>query len=171
MGHKVMRKGGYTLVELLVVAVLAVSLLGISAAGYHTWIRTTSVDASATRFLAELGRARAYALARCCTTRVTVFSGDRGDALLSERLDPEKRDEWHPIARTNNLPWVHVSHERLYFRPDGSCCTNDASLADEADFAEYEIELAGKGRRESDDDNAQTILISARTGLAREEPE
>ena len=166
-----MGKSGYTLVELLVVAVLAVSLLGISAAGYHTWVRTTSVDASATRFLAELGRARAYALARCCTTRVTVYSGERGDALLTERLDPETADEWYPIARTNSLPWVHVSHERLYFRPDGSCCTNDAALPDEADFAEYEIELEGKKRRESDDDNARTIRIAARTGLAKEDAE
>ena len=164
------RKNGYTLVELLVAAVLAVTLLGISAAGYHTWVRSTSGDASATLLLAELTRARAYSLARCCPTRVTVFTGDRGDTVLSERLDAENGKDWYAIARTNRLPWVHVSHERFFFRPDGSCCTNEDSLAEEADFAEYEIELEGKKRGDGDDPPVWRIFVDARTGLGAAAP-
>ena len=162
------RKNGYTLVELLVAAVLAVALLGISAAGYHTWVRSTSGDASATLLLAELTRARAYSLARCCPTRVTVFAGDRGDAVLSERLDAETEKDWYAIARTNRLPWVRVSHERFFFRPDGSCCTNEESLAEEADFAEYEIELVGKARGPREESPSWLLRIDARTGLGTE---
>jgi Tfp pilus assembly protein FimT len=162
------RKSGYTLVELLVAAVLAVALLGISAAGYHTWVRSTSGDASATLLLAELTRARAYSLARCCPTRVTVFTGDRGDTVLSERLDVENGKDWYAIARTNRLPWVHVSHRRIFFRPDGSCCTNADFLAEEADFAEYAVELEGKERRANEEPPTWRILIDARTGLATE---
>ncbi len=165
------RRNGYTLVELLVVAVLAVSLLGISAAGYHTWVRSTSGEASASLLLAELTRARAYSLARCCPTRVTVFTGDRGDAVLSERLDAETGKEWYAIARTNRLPWAHVSHARFFFRQDGSCCTNEDVLAEEADFAEYAVEVTGKERRANEDPPFWRILIDARTGLATEERE
>ena len=91
------RRQGYTLVELLVVAVLAVSLLGIAAAGYHTWVKTTAADASATLLLAELERARANALARSCATRVTAVFDERGDGLLTERLDPETGETWYSL--------------------------------------------------------------------------
>lgn len=160
---------GYTLVELLVVAVLAVSLLGIAAAGYHTWVKATAADASATLLLAELERARANALARCCATRVTAVFDERGDGLLSERLDPETGEKWYPIARTNRLSRTHVEPTRLYFRPDGSCCTNESLLAEEADFAEYRLQL----RTEKTDaakqaENERSVTVNARTGLAHE---
>ncbi len=164
------QRSGYTLVELLVVAVLAISLLGIAAAGYHTWVRSTSVDASQTRLLAELTRARAYALARCCATRVSVYTGDRGDSLLSERLDAEKGETWIPIARTNRLDWTHVAVRHFFFRPDGSCCTNENLLAAEADFKDLYVELYGPPRRanaENDESTTQFITVSARTGLAK----
>ena len=166
------RRTGYTLVELLVVAVLAISLLGIAAAGYHTWVRSTSADASQTLFLAELSRARAYALARCCATRVTVFTGDRGDALLTERLDMERRDTWHPIARTNRLAWTHIELNRLYFRPDGSCCTNEDLLASEAAFDSFAIHLYGPPRTSragNTERESRFVTVGARTGLAKGE--
>ena len=162
---------GYTLVELLVVAVLAISLLGIAAAGYHTWVRSTSADASRTLLLAELERARAYALARCCATRVSVYTGDRGDALLSERLDSEKGEDWIPLARTNRLAWTHVALRHLYFRPDGSCCTNADLLAEEASFDDFEVVLSGPARAAAAQGEAEESLrfhISSRTGLAGE---
>ncbi len=164
-----MRRKGYTLVELLVVAVLAIALLGIAAAGYHTWVRSTSADASRTRFLAELERARAYALARCCATRVSILTCDRGDALLSERLDSERGENWIPIARTNRLAWTHVALRHLYFRPDGSCCTNEHLLAAEAGFGDFHVELYGPSRPSAtgvDETESQTVIVSARTGLA-----
>ncbi|MBQ6923790.1 MAG: hypothetical protein IJQ73_04045 [Kiritimatiellae bacterium] len=166
------RRTGYTLVELLVVAVLAISLLGIAAAGYHTWVRSTSADASRTLLLAELERARAYALARCCATRVSVYTGDRGDALLSERLDSEKGEDWIPLARTNRLAWTHVALRHLYFRPDGSCCTNEDLLTSEAVFEDFSIELYGPPRSSTagaEEAESQTVTVSARTGLAKGE--
>ena len=165
------RRRGYTLVELLVVAVLAVALLGLSAAGYHTWVRTTAADASATRLRAELVRARAYALARACPTRVSIYPGDRGDSLLTERRDAETGDDWIPIARTNRLSWVHVSPTRFYFRADGSCCTNADLLAEEASFDDFEVVLSGPARTAAAQGEAEESLrfhISSRTGLAGE---
>ncbi len=165
------RNRGYTLVELLVVAVLAVALLGIAAAGYHTWIRTTANDASMTRLLAEFERARAYALARCCATRVSFFDGDRGDLVAIDRLDPEKGEEWFPISRTNRLEWTHVEPYRtFFFRPDGSCCTEEDRLAEEADFAEYGMKLHGLQSKSAtaatDQQESREIVVNARTGLA-----
>ena len=166
-----MRNRGYTLVELLVVAVLAVGLLGIAAAGYRTWIRTTAADASTTRFLAELERARAYALARCCATRITFFDDARGDLVVIDRLDSEKGEEWYPISRTNRLERTHVEPYRsVFFRADGSCCTEENGLAAEADFTEYEMELqcraAKSGTAASKQQETREIFINARTGLA-----
>lgn len=162
---------GYTLVELLVVAVLAVGLLGIAAAGYHTWIRTTAADASTTRFLAELERARAYALARCCATRVTLFDDARGDLVAIDRLDPEKGEEWFPISRTNRLERTHVEPCRfVFFRPDGSCCTEEDRLDEEAEFAEYSLTLQGhpskSGTAANKQQESREIVVNARTGLA-----
>ena len=163
------RRQGYTLVELLVVTVLATALLGISAAGYHTWVKTTSADASATLILAELERARAYALARCCATRVTAVHDERGDGLVSERLDPETGEKWYAIARTNRLSRTHVNPARLFFRPDGSGCTNAALLSEEADFAEYRLELRGeKTISAAQLLDERIVTVNARTGLARE---
>ncbi len=164
------RKRGYTLVELLVVAVLAVALLGIAAAGYHTWIRITANDASMTRLLAEFERARAYALARCCATRVSLLNSDRGDLVAIDRLDPEKGEEWYPISRTNRLEWTHVEPYRtFFFRPDGSCCIEEDRLAEEAEFAEYGMKLQGypskAGTVATDQRDSREIFINARTGL------
>ena len=165
------RTQGYTLVELLVVATLAVGLLGIAAAGYHTWIRSTAMDASSTRLLAELERARAYALARCCATRITFLEDGRGDLVAIDRLDPEKGEDWYPIARTNRLEWTHVGpYEQFYFRQDGSCCTEEDSLAEEAEFAEYGIDLSSytsKGTSTDDPPKSRAIFVNARTGLAK----
>ena len=170
------RRHGYTLVELLVVAVLAVSLLGLSVAGYRTWIKSTATDASATILLAELERARAHALARCCATRVTIFDDARGDLLLVERLDQEKGEEWYPISRTNRLEWTRVQPLRhglaaqaFYFRPDGSCCIDEEKLGDEADFSQYCIRLQSypaDTRTTAGQLEPRTIFLNARTGLA-----
>lgn len=165
------RNQGYTLVELLVVAVLAVGLLGIAATGYHTWIKTTAADASTTRFLAELERARAYALARCCATRVTLFDDVRGDLVVIDRLDPEKGEEWYPISRTNRLERAHVEPCRfVFFRPDGSCCTEEDRLDEEAEFAEYGLTLQSRpsksGASAANEPEPREIRINARTGLA-----
>ena len=168
---------GYTLVELLVVAVLAVMLLGISAAGYHTWIKSTAVDASTTVLLAELEHARAYALARCCATRLTVFDDERGDLLLLERLDPEKGEDWYPISRTNRLEWTHLEssqHDKplksFFFRQDGSCCLEEESLSEEAEFDEYGLTLQSrpsKAGAATDKQEPREIFVNARTGLAK----
>ena len=166
-----MRNRGYTLVELLVVAVLAVGLLGIAAAGYHTWIRATASDASTTRLLAELERARAYALARCCATRVSLLDDARGDLVAIDRLDPEKGEEWYPISRTNRLEWAHVEPCRfVFFRPDGSCCTEEDRLDEEAEFAEYSLTLRSRpsrsGATAANLPEPREIRVNARTGLA-----
>lgn len=168
---------GYTIVELLVVAFLAVMLLGISAAGYHTWIKSTAVDASTTVLLAELERARAYALARCCATRITLFEDDRGDLVLIERLDPEKGEDWYPISRTNRLEWTHVESSQqekplksFFFRQDGSCCTSEDSLSEEAEFDEYGMTLQSRPSKtgaETDRQVPREIFVNARTGLAK----
>ncbi len=168
---------GYTLVELLVVAVLAVMLLGISAAGYHTWIKSTAVDASTTVLLAELERARAYALARCCATRLTVFDDERGDLLLLERLDPENGEDWYPISRTNRLEWTHVASSQrdkplksFFFRQDGSCCTDEERLPEEAEFDEYGMTLQSrpsKAGTATERQEPREIFVNARTGLAK----
>ena len=42
----VRRRAGYTLIELVSVAALAVVLIGIAAGGYHLWTRDTAVDAA-----------------------------------------------------------------------------------------------------------------------------
>lgn len=161
---------GYTLVELLVVAVLAVALLGISAAGYHTWIKSTAVDASTTVLLAELERARAYALARCCATRVQLFDDERGDLVLIERLDPEQGEEWLPVSRTNRLDRTHVEPALIFFRPDGSCCTEADRLSNEADFAEYGMEIQSlpskSGAAAANRPDPRMVFVNARTGLA-----
>ena len=173
-----MRKQGYTLVELLVVAVLAVMLLGISAAGYHTWIKSTAVDASTTVLLAELEHARAYALARCCATRLTVFDDERGDRLILERLDPENGEDWYPISRTNCLDWTHVESSQrdrplksFFFRQDGSCCIEENNLSEEAEFDEYVLTLqnrpSSKAGTATDKQEPREIFINARTGLAK----
>ena len=166
-----MRNRGYTLVELLVVTVLAVGLLGIAAAGYHTWIRATASDASMTRLLAEFERARAYALARCCATRVSLLDDARGDLVSIDRLDPEKGEEWYPISRTNRLEWTHVEPYRfVFFRPDGSFCIEEDRLAEEADFAEYSIKLQSRpsksGATAANLPEPREIRVNARTGLA-----
>ena len=170
------KRNGYTLVELLVVAVLALALLGISAAGYHTWIKSTAVEASTTVLLAELERARAYALARCCATRITIYEDDRGDLVLAERLDPVKGEDWYPISSTNRLEWTHVepsqsgkASQSFFFRQDGSCCTEEENLSKEADFAEFGIKLQNKPSKNSSAGNQpepREIFINARTGLA-----
>ena len=165
------RRKGYTLVELLVVAVLAVSLLGIAAAGYRTWVKATATDASATRLLADLERARAYALARACATRIRFFPDERGDLVLVERRDVERNEAWHPVANSNRLARTHVESPRLHFRPDGSCCTNEALLAEEADFAEYGLLLKGasskSGTQAVNQPVPKAISVNARTGLAK----
>ena len=165
------RRHGYTLVELLVVAVLAVSLLGISVAGYRTWIRATASDASTTLLLAELERARAHALARCCATRVSLFDDEKGDLVLIERLDPANGEDWYPLSRTNRLDWTHVEPSRLFFRPDGSCCTNENLLAGEADFAEYGMVLKPRARKTAtaapNQPEPRLISVNARTGFAK----
>ncbi len=166
-----MRNRGYTLVELLVVTVLAVGLLGIAAAGYHTWIRATASDASTTRLLAEFERARAYALARCCATRVALLDDARGDLVAIDRLDSEKGQEWYSISRTNRLEWAHVEPYRtFFFRPDGSCCTEEDCLDEEAEFTEYSLELQNRpsksGASSANQPEPREIRVNARTGLA-----
>ncbi len=166
------RDNGYTLVELLVVAVLAVSLLGISAAGYHTWIKSTAVDASTTVLLAELERARAYALARCCATRVSLFGNERGDLIAIERLDPENGKNWYLVSRTNRLDRTHVEPYRtLFYRPDGSCCIEEDRLVEEAGFAEYGLKIQSfpskSGANAANQPEPREIFVNARTGLAK----
>jgi hypothetical protein len=57
-----------------------------------------------------------------------------------------------------------------FFRPDGSCCTEEDRLAEEADFTEYGIQLQGRpsksGTAATKQQESREILVNARTGLA-----
>ena len=157
-------KHGYTLIELLVVAGIAILLLSISTAGYHTWMRSTSSQTADTLLKAELTRARSYALARCCTTRVLVVprANGLGNDIISERIDSEKEDRWYPIGRTNFLKRIEVDPTNLFFRADGSCCieADEIHAIPALDYIDLSYWRTGE-RRES----FAWIPIDARSGL------
>ena len=95
---------GYTLIELVSVAALAVVLIGIAVGGYHLWTRDAAVDAAQRQVQSSLARARAYALAHGVETRFVASSNglDRCFTVLDFRATPT--NGWVNFTATNPLP-------------------------------------------------------------------
>ena len=174
-------RAGYTLIELVSVAALAVVLIGLSVGGYHLWTRDTSVDAARRQVQASLARARAYALARGVETRFVASNAlDRCFTVLDYW---STNDVWVSFTATNQLPkYVYLDMDaigenssvtQLRFHPDGTLqWDNTLYQADFRDDACLRVNLYHK-RSENIQDDARYhryLDVSRLTGLVREMP-
>ncbi len=176
---------GYTLIELVSVAALAVVLIGLSVGGYHLWTRDTAVDAARRQVQASLARARAYALARGVETRFVASNAlDRCFTVLDYW---STNDVWVSFTATNQLPKyvyldmdaigenssLHDDVTQLRFHPDGTLqWDNTLYQADFRDDACLRVNLYHK-RSENIQDDARYhryLDVSRLTGLVREMP-
>lgn len=166
-----MRKG-YTLVELLAVSVLSLTLLAVAVAGFRTWIIPAKAQKGVSDFAAEVSRARTFAISRGCQTRLEIAS-DGDDALIAlsrHHVDSTSGDmddyNWRTFAPTGRMEMAKVTPARLYFRPDGSCTTNEDDLASDAEFATYTFMVLCRGLNTTNVSERYRVDISARTGLS-----
>ena len=174
---------GYTLIELVSVAALAVVLIGLSVGGYHIWTRDTAVDAARRQVQATLARARAYALARGVETRFVASNAlDRCFTVLDYW---STNDVWVSFTATNPLPrYVGVYMEaiksggdipseeaHLYFNADGSLRWEDAWYEDQEKQFQHHLRLTLFHMKMVVDPRYHRHLdISRLTGLVREVP-
>ena len=179
-------RAGYTLIELVSVAALAVILIGLSVGGYHLWTRDTAVDAARRQVQAALARARAVALARGVETRFVASNAlDRCFTVLDFRATPT--NDWGSFTATNQLPKyvyldmdaigenssLHDDVTQLRFHPDGTLqWDNTLYQADFRDDACLRVNLYHK-RSENIQDDARYhryLDVSRLTGLVRVVP-
>ena len=176
-------RAGYTLIELVSVAALAVVLIGISVGGYHLWTRDTAVDAARRQVQASLARARAYALARGVETRFVASNAlDRCFTVLDYW---STNDVWVSFTATNPLQRsVGVGMEaiqsggdipskeaHLYFNADGSLRWEDAWYEDQEKQFQHHLRLKLFNMRLPEEPRYHRYLdVSRLTGLVREVP-
>lgn len=166
------KRKGYTLVELLAVSVLSLTLLTLAVAGFRTWLAPATSERAISDFEAELARLRSYSLSRGCQTRLRAIDDAGGDLIVTERMEVGDEDadfsrSWRSIAPTGRLDRVAVSPRELYFRPDGSCATNETALFNDAEFTSYTFRLERlQGVSGNRDTGIRQITISARSGLS-----
>ncbi len=176
---------GYTLIELISVAALAVVLIGLSVGGYHLWMRDTAVDAARRQVQASLSRARAYALARGVETRFVASNGlDRCLTVLDFRATPT--NDWFTFTTTNPLPryvyidmdaigpasTLHPDETQLRFHPDGTLQWDSSIYQDSySDDAHLRVNIYHQRAEDQDDPRYHRYLdVSRLTGLVREVP-
>ena len=175
---------GYTLIELVSVAALAVVLIGLSVGGYHIWTRDTAVDAARRQVQASLARARAYALARGVETRFVAINSNEIQRCFTV-LDYRTTNDWVSFTATNPLPrYVGVDSEamrsggeipseetHLYFYPDGTLRWEDDWYENSQDQFQHHLRLTLFHMKKADDPRYHRYLdISRLTGLVREVP-
>lgn len=128
------RHAGYTLIELVSVAALAVVLIGISVGGYHLWTRDTAVDAAQRQVRASLTRARAFALARGVETRFVAINSNKIFRCFTVLDYRASNDVWVSFTATNPLPkYIYldmkamrstdsdpIEDPRIFFNSDGT---------------------------------------------------
>ena len=181
------RRAGYTLIELVSVAALAVILIGLLVGGYHLWTRDTAVDAARRQVQSSLARARAFALARGVETRFVASNAqDRCFTVLDYRATPTN-DVWVSLAATNPLPkYVYLDMDAigensgldddvtlLRFHPDGTLLwDNTLYQADFRDDAYLRVNLYHKRAEDIPGDARyhRYLDVSRLTGLVREVP-
>ena len=190
----VRRRAGYTLIELVSVAALAVVLIGIAAGGYHLWTRDTAVDAAQRQVMASLARARAFALARGVDTRfVAINSNELKRCFTVLDYRPSPTNDWVAFTATNALPrYVYLdikaiprngtaSQEdpRILFNHDGTIRWDDDLYEDPENEFQHHLRLVLVHSPQSDGDpidisDPKSIYryldISRLTGLVREVP-
>ena len=125
-----------------------------------------------------MNRARSFAISRGCQTRLEVANDGDGALIVLSRHQVEAASDdiydynWRTFAPTGRMEMATVSPTLLFFRPDGSCCTNEDLLTSEAVFEDFSIELYGPPRSSTagaEEAESQTVTVSARTGLAKGE--
>ncbi len=169
---------GYTLIELVSVGALAVVLISLALAGYHTWTRDNAVAAGQRRVHAALTRARSYALAHGVETRwLAVLCDTRVDRADAVAVDyrPTATSDWQMVSQTNMLPdWVLFRTDEgqatnILFRADGSCQRYDPSdQTDQSDRIGWlRIELYHRNQT-NDLRYYRALEVNRRTGLTRE---
>ena len=173
-----MNSRGYTLIELVSVGALAVVLISLALAGYHTWTRDNAVEAAQRRVQAALTRARAYSLAHGVETRwlavLCSAEGARADAVAVD-YRPTATSAWRMVSQTNMLPdwarfrWDDDQATNILFRADGSCREYDPSDRPDLDdsIGWLRIELY-HGKQEDDLRYQRALQVNRRTGLAKE---
>ena len=183
---------GYTLIELVSVAALAVILIGLSVGGYHLWTRDTAVDAARRQVQASLARARAYALARGVETRFVASNAlDRCFTVLDFRANPT--NDWGAFTATNPLPrFIYLDMEaiphigtdptedpQLFFNPDGTLRWDDDVYEDPSKKFQHHLRLVLVHSPPSDSGPIplsdpksihRYLDVSRLTGLVREVP-
>lgn len=165
-------KNGYTLVELLAVSVLSLTLLAIAVAGFRTWMIPAKAQRAVSDFAAEVNRARSFAISRGCQTRLEIANDGDGALIVLSRhqVDAASDDiydySWRTFAPTGRMEMASVTPNLLFFRPNGSCATNEDALASEAEFATYTFKVLGRSLISTNRSERYRVDISARTGLS-----
>ena len=171
---------GYTLIELVSVAALAVFLIGIAAGGYHLLTRDVGMDAAQRQVKSSLARARAHALSRGFETRFVAINSNelkRCFIVLDYRRSPT--NDWVSFTATNRLPrYVGVEYDaasddenqkireaimgsndlvsetHIYFNPDGTLQVDKNFTGVDDRFA-YFLRLAIFHDPQGEEQNAQ----------------
>lgn len=164
---------GYTLIELVSVAALAVVLIAIAVGGYHLWTRDAAVDAARRQVQSSLARARAYALAHGVETRFVASKGlDRCFTVLDFRATPT--NAWVNFTATNPLPrYVYLDMDAmLKFSRDGTVqWDGNIDQNNYSDGAHLRVNIYHQRAEDQDDPRYHRYLdVSRLTGLVREVP-
>lgn len=185
-----MRVHGYTLIELISVVALATLLISLSVGGYHLWVRDTAIDAAQSQVKGSLARARAYALAHNCETRLVAYADGYADytqIVLDYRHDIH--DAWQPFTATNRLPrYIYLKTGARYsggaaedeisaiFNGDGTLAKSEredsAALQDDPFYVRLTLFHVpdGYGGNRAKFDVQRQLDISRLTGLVRDVP-
>lgn len=175
------RRNGYTLIELITVTSLSVLLLSLSVAAFYRLKRPADVEASAAVFRAAAAQARSAAVAKLSPCRVIVEHAPRGDMISVERRTITSPYKWIKMSATNTLVNTSVSFPKdteskiiktsgagpvVYFRADGSCCTDeeDIGLPDRQDDIQIDFISAISSDRE--EGRIRSVIIDPHSGLS-----
>lgn len=126
---KTSRHAGFTLVELLVVLVIAVTVIGVTTVAYNKLSTSAYLKNSARHVAASLRYARNYAVAKGVDTRLQIdlnrrtyrYSGNNGSFAFRSGVDVEV----YSANFLNQTPGI----AEIHFAPDGSSSGGRVSLS------------------------------------------